>query len=164
VTVVSGADISNTAIGTDRPNATGASVALGRGWQDPEQFFNTDVFVLQPVGTLGNVGRNTLIGLGIINWDFSTLKDFRIREGQELQFRFETFNLPNHPNWGLPDTSRLSPGFGKIHSTRTDMRDLNEQRDDETKCKRVRKTPGAIALFGPQELLPPTGPRHRNRF
>ncbi len=124
VTVVSGADISNTAIGTDRPNATGATVAIPRGQQDPELFFNTNAFVLQPAGTLGNVGRNTLMGPGIVNWDFSTLKDFRIREGQELQFRFEAFNVSNHPNWGLPDSSRSSPGFGKIRSTRTDMRDL----------------------------------------
>ncbi len=124
VTVNSGADISNTAIGTDRPNGTGAKVALPRGEQDPERFFNTDAFVLQPAGTLGNVGRNTLMGPGVINWDFSTLKTFRIREGQELQFRFEAFNLSNHPNWGLPNTSRISPGFGTIRSTRTDMRDL----------------------------------------
>jgi len=49
---------------------------------------------------------------------------FQIREGQALQFRFEAFNVSNHPNWGLPDASRISPGFGKIRSTRTDMRDL----------------------------------------
>jgi hypothetical protein len=124
VTVMSGTDISNRAIGTDRPNATGDRVALPRGHQDPERFFNTAAFVLQPVGALGNVGRNTLIGPGIIAWDLSTLKNFRVREGHDIQLRFEAFNLPNHPNWGLPNTSRISPGFGTIRSTRTDMRDL----------------------------------------
>jgi hypothetical protein len=124
ITVSSGFDVSNTATSPDRPNATGAKAGLPRGKQDPERFFNTNAFVLQPFGTFGNVGRNTLIGPGIINWDISTLKNFRIREGHELQFRFEAFNLPNHPNWGLPDTSRISPGFGKIRSTRKDMRDL----------------------------------------
>jgi hypothetical protein len=122
--VVSGTDISNTAIGTDRPNTTGAEVALPRGQQDPDRFFNTGAFVLQPAGTHGNVGRNTLMGPGIISWDFSALKNFRILETHELQFRFEAFNLPNHPNWGLPNASRLSPAFGTIRGTRTDMRDL----------------------------------------
>ena len=124
LTVSSGTDISNTAIGTDRPNSTGTVVALPRGQQDPERFFNTDAFVMQPAGTHGNVGRNTLIGPGIISWDFSALKNVRVREGHQVQFRFEAFNLPNHPNWGLPNASRLSPGFGTIRNTRTDMRDL----------------------------------------
>jgi hypothetical protein len=99
LTVNSGADLSNTGIGTDRPNATGATVALPRGQQDPQRFFNIRAFVLEPFGTLGNVGRNTLIGPGIINFDFAASKDFRIREGHQLEFRFEAFNAPNHPNW-----------------------------------------------------------------
>jgi hypothetical protein len=124
VTAVSGADISNTGIGTDRPNATGAAVALPRGEQDPGRFFNTDAFVLQQPGTLGNVGRNTIIGPGIISWDFSTIKNFAVRETQQLQFRFEAFNLPNHPSWGIPNATRNNAGFGTIRSTRTEMRTL----------------------------------------
>jgi hypothetical protein len=79
---------------------------------------------LEPFGTLGNVGRNTLIGPGIINLDFATSKDFRIREGHHLEFRFEAFNIPNHPNWGIPNTNIVSSGFGTITSTATDMREL----------------------------------------
>ena len=124
ITVTSGRDQSNTGAGFDRPNATGAEVALPRGQQNPQKFFNTDAFVLQPFGTFGNVGRNTLIGPGLINWDFSTLKNFRIAEGHELQFRFEAFNFANHPNWGNPNTSRVNAGFGQIASTRVRMREL----------------------------------------
>ncbi len=123
-TVVSGYDSANYGQGVARPDATGATVALPRGSQDPNRFFNTQAFARPVLGTLGNVGRNTVIGPGIINWDFSALKSTRIREGQELQFRFEVFNLPNHPNWGLPTTSLTSADFGKIRSTRTDMRDM----------------------------------------
>ena len=119
-----GRDQSNTGSGNDRPNATGQKVALPRGQQDPERFFNTDAFVLQPFGTFGNVGRNTLIGPGLISWDFSTLKNFAIREGHELQFRFEAFNFPNHPNWGNPSTAVNNVNFGKIRGTRTSMREL----------------------------------------
>ncbi|MBI3694537.1 MAG: TonB-dependent receptor [Acidobacteria bacterium] len=124
IIVGSGRDQSNTGSGNDRPNATGQKVALGRGQQDPERFFNTDAFVLQPFGTFGNVGRNTLIGPGLISWDFSTLKNFAIREGHELQFRFEAFNFPNHPNWGNPSTAVNNVNFGKIRGTRTNMREL----------------------------------------
>jgi hypothetical protein len=123
-TVASGADLSNAGIATDRPNATGATVALPRGQQDPQRFFNTAAFVLQPFGSFGNVGRNTVIGPGILNLDFSTLKNIRIREGHQLEFRFEVFNMPNHPNWGLPNGTANSPNFGKVTSTTTDMRDL----------------------------------------
>ncbi len=124
ITVTSGRDQSNTGAGFDRPNATGAEVALPRGQQNPQKFFNTDAFGLQPFGTFGNTGRNTLIGPGMINWDFSTLKNFRIAEGHELQFRFEGFNFANHPNWGNPNTSRLNSGFGTISGTRVNMREL----------------------------------------
>ncbi|MEJ7607288.1 MAG: hypothetical protein WKF37_13735 [Bryobacteraceae bacterium] len=99
-------------------------MALERGQQDPERFFNTQAFSLQPFGTYGNVGRNTVIGPGIIGFDVSTLKDFAVHERLRMQFRFEAFNAPNHPNWGLPDGTVSSPNFGKICSTRTDMRDL----------------------------------------
>ncbi|HYR84795.1 MAG TPA: hypothetical protein VE422_12015 [Terriglobia bacterium] len=61
---------------------------------------------------------------GVIQWDFSTHKDFRIAENHTVQFRFEAFNLPNHPNWGNPDGSRSSTSFGKIRTTRTNMREL----------------------------------------
>jgi hypothetical protein len=125
ITVSSGRDQSNTGAGFDRPNATGQAVALPRGQQDPERFFNTDAFVLEPFGTFGNTGRNTLIGPGVIEWDFSASKNFRIRESHKLEFRFEGFNFANHPNWGNPGTGLFNnPNFGKIRGTRTNMREL----------------------------------------
>src|SRR5262249_9579563 len=39
----------------------------------------------------GNVGRNILLTPGLRQWDFSTLKNIRVREGHSLQFRFEAF-------------------------------------------------------------------------
>jgi len=80
---------------------------------------------LQAPGTLGNAGRNTLVGPGMVSWDFSTHKDFRIREGQTLQFRWEVFNMPNHPVWSNPNANANNSGtFGVIGGTRTNMRNM----------------------------------------
>jgi hypothetical protein len=123
LTVTNGADTSNTGAFFDRPNATGLNPQVSG--VTTENAFNTAAFVVQPRGTHGSSGRNALIGPSFIRWDFSTLKNFRIPlEGHQLQFRFEAFNFPNHPNWGNPDANIQSGNFGKIRGTRGDMRNL----------------------------------------
>jgi hypothetical protein len=132
-----GLDRSNTAVGNDRPNATGISPKLAH--PSPDAWFNIQAFALQPLGTFGNVGRDVLTGPGIVSWDFSTLKNFNLTERSYLQFRFEAFNAANHPVWGDPGvllsanqfTSAGVPipgtgSFGQITTTRNgiDMRQL----------------------------------------
>jgi hypothetical protein len=69
----------------------------------------------------GNVARNPYISPGLLGWDFSALKRFQFGERTNLEFRFESFNFPNHPNWGFPDTNLTSPLYGQITGAR-DMR------------------------------------------
>jgi hypothetical protein len=97
---------------------------LPRDQQTTAHFFNTAAYALEAFGTFGNVGRNTLIGPRILNWDASTHKDFNFTEKQRLEFRWEAFNLMNHPNWGNPNTNILSSAFGTIGGTRTNMRQM----------------------------------------
>jgi hypothetical protein len=123
-TVIDNRDQSNTGIGYDRPNATGQYAVLPRDVRNPQRWFNTAAFVLQPYGTFGTAARNTVITPGSIQLDFSAHKEFRIVENQALQFRFEAFNIPNHPNWGNPDLSYTSQTFGRINTTRTNMREI----------------------------------------
>jgi hypothetical protein len=123
LTVVSGRDQSNTGAGFDRPNATGIDPNDIQE-RTTQRWFNTAAYVLQPFGTFGNVGRNTLIGPGILSWDASLLKDFNITETQRVQFRWEAFNMPNHPNWGNPNANVTSQGYGSIGGTRTNMRQM----------------------------------------
>jgi len=105
-------------------------VILGK----PNQWFNPNAF-LAPANTVanggfyGNVGRNTLIGPGLATWDFSVLKDTRIREQLNLQFRAEIFNLLNRVNFNLPNAvvftpSGVSPTAGLITSTSTTSRQV----------------------------------------
>ncbi|MBN8732007.1 MAG: hypothetical protein J0L64_15810, partial [Acidobacteria bacterium] len=125
MTVTNGLDTSGTGGFFDRPNATGQDPDLPRGQQDPQRFFNTGAYVVNNIGQFGNVGRNTLDSPGIIGWDFSLLKNFNLKsETRYLQFRFEAFNFPNHPNWGNPNTNVSSGGFGQITGTRNNMRQL----------------------------------------
>jgi len=124
LTVTNGRDRSNTGAFFDRPNATGQNPQVSG--VTTENAFNTAAFVEQAAGTHGNVGRNTLIGPSFVRWDFSSLKNFKMPYGENhnLQFRFEAFNFPNHPNWGNPDANIQSGNFGKIRGTRGDMRNL----------------------------------------
>ena len=54
-------------------------------------------------GMFGYTGRNVLTGPGRNNWDIALLKDFQTPwfkgEHSSLQFRLETFNTFNHPQW-----------------------------------------------------------------
>ena len=124
-----GPDQSNTGVGNsrDRLNATGLSQSIAN--PSPNDWFNVSAFALEPFGTFGNAGRNTVIMPGRNDWDFSALKNFRITERQQLQFRFEGFNFANHPNWGNPGLSwgqnvKPASNFGVISSTALAMRQL----------------------------------------
>jgi hypothetical protein len=123
-----GFDVSGTYnYGEVRLSATGEDPYAAT--QTADQWFNPAGFGLPDPGTFGNVTRNRLLGPSTVGWDFSTLKNFPIREGHELQFRFEAFNFPNHPNLGDPNivwgsrNPTPGPNFGKIRSAGT-MRQL----------------------------------------
>ena len=50
------------------------------------------------------------------NLDASVIKNFSIRERATVQFRFETFNTLNRPQFGGPNLSPTSSAFGTIQS------------------------------------------------
>jgi hypothetical protein len=126
LTVVSGRDVANVGGGsTQRPDATGEPVALPKGDHDASYYFNTAAFRMPTPYNYGNVGRNTLIGPGLISWDFSAGKNFPgFRESHEIRFRLEAFNFPNRPNFGFPNSSLLGASFGRISGTATTMREI----------------------------------------
>ena len=70
------------------------------------QWFDPNMFILQPAGFLGTAGRNILRGPGLVNWNFSLNKDTRLPflgENGSLEFRAEIFNLLNHADFGSPN-------------------------------------------------------------
>jgi hypothetical protein len=84
---------------------------------------------------LGNSGRNSLIGPGLINFDLSLFKNMKITkisENLNAQFRLETFNIFNHPNFSPPvdfnalfdSSGQPIAGAGTIDSTVTTSRQI----------------------------------------
>ncbi len=113
-------------IGTPNvPDATGISpIPTNRS---PDKFWEITAFnVSNPELNYryGNSGRNLLTTPGLKQWDFSLTKTTRIREGHNFEFRFEAFNVPNHPNFNFPANDPRQPAtFGRITTART-MREM----------------------------------------
>jgi hypothetical protein len=82
------------------------------------RFFDTNCYVDPPAGELGNASRTPLYGPGFVNTDFSAIKHFQLpREGTELEFRAEFFNLFNHAQFFTPGQDVDSSDFGVITQT-----------------------------------------------
>ncbi len=103
--------------GQDRPNQIGDA----RGPKTNAQFFNTAAFAPQPLGTVGNTQRNSLFGPNFRHVDLSLFKTFAITERVGLQFRAESYNISNTPNFYMPNgnagDSFGNPSFGQISQT-----------------------------------------------
>jgi hypothetical protein len=95
-----------------------------------EQWYDPTAFVLPPRGFYGNLGRNTVIGPGIANLDFSLVKNFRFTERNALAFRLEFFNILNHANFGLPNryaftsSGAIAGNAGAIQTLTTSSRQI----------------------------------------
>jgi len=87
-------------------------------------WFNKAAFTRPATGTFGVQTRNILRGPGYRAWDMSLRKNFRIIEKQSLQFRFEMFNILNHPNWSNPVVDPSSGSFGLVTGKTNDTRQL----------------------------------------
>jgi hypothetical protein len=68
----------------------------------------TSVCAVAPDGTVtsgtpwGNSGDGVIEGPGQFNFDATVMKNIRVRENANLQFRAEFFNLFNHAQFGNP--------------------------------------------------------------
>lgn len=93
-------------------------------------YFNTPLTSPEALGQFGNCNRRFFHGPGINNIDMALLKNTKITERTELQFRAEAFNLLNHAQFNNPSgtifTGCLGPNglptggcqFGIVNSAR----------------------------------------------
>lgn len=119
--IQSGTPFSPGLSGSTNGLATRPDVVAGQNPAGPrtvEKWFNTAAFVAPVYGYYGNAGRNILRGPGMVKWDVSLLKDFRIGESVILQFRGEAFNVLNRANFSGVSAAVGSPNYGMITSAR----------------------------------------------
>jgi hypothetical protein len=129
------ADGSGNLLAFDRPDLVpGQTIKLEN--PTPELFFNKLAFVRHPRG-FGNAGRNIIEGPGFEDIDLALTKNTSIREGVNLQFRAEGFNILNHPNFAQPDRTVTSADFGRITATRTARGDLGSSKQIQLGMKLV---------------------------
>ena len=112
--VLTGQDNSSTGLGNDRPNLVGDP---NSGSHTVQQWFNTFAFQPNAALTFGDAGRNIVVGPGYRDFDFSILKNTKIGERANVQFRTELFNITNHPSFALPSNILAAPNFGTLFQT-----------------------------------------------
>jgi hypothetical protein len=101
---------------------------------DPGSFANAATPA--PAGTvycqnlLGNGSKNDVYGPGLIDFDFSVVKDTHVTEKVNVQFRAETFNIFNRANFNPPLVNNFvfnqdgSPNGSPLDSTSTTSRQI----------------------------------------
>ena len=114
---VCGCDSRGNGVATARPDLVPGVSVQPANYDLPRNQINPAAFAVPAAGTFGNVGRNIMSGPSAFNWDFSLFKNFRIHEGQNLEFRAELFNVFNTPQFANPVGTSTSPAFGQSVST-----------------------------------------------
>jgi outer membrane receptor protein involved in Fe transport len=98
----------------------------------PDRYWDINAFALPAPNTRGNLGRNTLVGPGLVSSDLSLVKSFALRAPQSVQVRLEAFNFLNRPNFAVPSgrvaftnaAGDVAPNWGRITSTVTTSRQI----------------------------------------
>jgi len=67
------------------------------------------------IRTQGTMQLGYLSGPIYWNSDFSAYKSFKIKERQDVQFRFSAFNFMNHALRGYSDSSQIQPKFNLVN-------------------------------------------------
>jgi hypothetical protein len=99
----------------DTPDFTGGSLGFMNPRNSPNHaYFNTALFTPSAIGLEGNAMRRFFHGPGINNWDMALLKDTRLTESINLQFRAEYFNVFNHAQFQTPSGNINSSVFGLV--------------------------------------------------
>jgi hypothetical protein len=106
-----------------RPNRIGKGTVPD---PNPSQWFDVADFPVVPNNSFafGNAGRNILDGPGAITVNQTIYRNFRFRERDQLQFRWELFNVLNHANFQLPVNAVNAVNAGTLTSVVTPGRQM----------------------------------------
>lgn len=87
---------------------------LPSGERSVFRWFDTTAFARPAAFTFGNAGNNIIRGPGIRTVDLFLLKNTRLTERVNVQFRAEAFNALNHPVYNEVSTNLGAANFGQI--------------------------------------------------
>ena len=90
------------------------------------EWFNPAAFTMPAAGTFGNAGRNSVIGPGSRVFDMAFTKVIPMGDVRVLEFRAQTTNIFNTPQYSSIDTVINSPTFGHVVSVGS-MRKIQAQ-------------------------------------
>ena len=109
----------------DRPDVVKGVPIFPRGTKTPTQWFNPAAFAVAPPLQFGNASKGIIQGPHSIDLDAAAMRDFKLMESLNLEFRAEAFNLANHANFADPNPFIDIPSVaGSITSTTTTSRQL----------------------------------------
>jgi len=100
-----------------RPNVSGSAASQSAAQMINNYFAGYTFTTPSASAPFGDLSRNAFRSPGLEQWDMAIDKNFRIREAWSLQFRSEFFNILNHTNFGIPNTTTTSTSFGQIRAT-----------------------------------------------
>ena len=115
-----GNGINNLAV--DELQCAAGSLDLNHNPRGGNPYFNTSLFSLPALGTLGNCGRRSFSGPGIDNYDMTLQKNWKFAESRSIELRLEAFNVFNHAQFYGPssvDGNISSATFGHVVSATT---------------------------------------------
>jgi hypothetical protein len=113
---------SNTGASSRANPVSGASTLPAQ--QSINQWFNPAAFAIPPAYSWGTLARDSLNGPGLVNLDTMVSRRFIFGEHRSLDFRWELFNAPNHPQFGLPASTIGVGGVATITSTQRANRQM----------------------------------------
>jgi hypothetical protein len=87
------------------------------GGRNPSHWFDTANVTTPTPLTQGNLGLQTNTAPPTRNLDLSLFKDFPITERWKIQFRAESFNFANTPQFSSPDRTLGDAKFGQVTAT-----------------------------------------------
>lgn len=107
----------NTEAPFDLPNVVPGKILMNTNPRSGGTYFNTSLFSLENPGQIGNARRRFFHGPGLNNWDLALIKNTKLMEDKDLEFRFEAFNAFNHAQFQNPDGNiNNSSTFGTVSS------------------------------------------------
>ena len=103
----------------DEPEYTQGPLEINHNPRNGNNYFNTSLFNLQPLGTPGSSPRRFFYGPGAENFDMAITKMIPIAETTSLSIRLEAFNVFNHAQFFGPSSVNSvlgSSSFGQVVS------------------------------------------------